>query len=154
MNASQQLKPAKIFIKASPRQRLIAAGIFVVFFIYGLFFWLCGQGKIDTGRWINPCGMKQKYNIPCPTCGMTTSTITFAQGKVSKAFYIQPAAALFCCLLVISAFLALFMAVFGVYFISLKRFFDEIRLKYIIIAILIIIMAGWSVTLVRALVSR
>jgi len=47
--------------------------------------------------------------------------------------------------------LALFTAVFGVYFRFVKRFFAEVKIRHIIVALLVIIAAGWAVTLARAL---
>jgi len=82
---------------------------------------------------------------------MTTSAIAFAQGRIFKSFYVQPAGAFLCCLLVISAGLAFMTAVFGVYFEFIKRFFAEIRVRYIILALAIVIAAGWAVTLSRAM---
>ena len=85
---------------------------------------------------------------------MITSASAFAQGKILEAFYIQPAAALLCCVLAVSAFLALLMAVFGVYFGFIKRFFTEVKIRYIILALIVIIAAGWAVTLARALAAH
>ncbi|MHC4754146.1 MAG: hypothetical protein ACYTBP_03295 [Planctomycetota bacterium] len=85
---------------------------------------------------------------------MTTAALAFIQGQFLKSFYIQPVCALFCCILVLTAFLAFIIAVFGVYFRFLKRFFTEFKLKYIILAFIIIIAAGWAVTIARALAAR
>jgi hypothetical protein len=81
---------------------------------------------------------------------MTTSALTFAQGKIFESFYIQPAAAVLCSILLVAAFLAFLMAVSGVYFCSLTRFFTKVKVRYIIAALLVIIAAGWLVTLARA----
>jgi len=59
-----------------------------------------------------------------------------------------------CCVLVVVAFLALFTAVFGVYFSFIKRFFAEVKLRHIILALIVIIAAGWAVTLARALAAN
>ena len=157
MQASQQLNKSKYFCRASHRQRVASA--FVVLAVVAFFglFRLAANGKIDIGRWLVPCGFKQKYDLPCPTCGITTSVLAFVRGKIfgrDGAFYIQPAAALLCCVLVVVAFLAFLMAVFGVYFGFIKRFFAEVKIKYIILALIIIIAAGWMVTLVRALAAK
>jgi len=108
-------------------------------------------GRIDVDKWLDPCGFKQRYDLPCPTCGMTTSALAFVQGEIFESFYIQPAAALLCCVLVVVAFLASLVAVFGVYFSFIKRFFAEIKLRYIVLAMIIIVAAGWAVTLARAI---
>ena len=153
MQVSQQLNRRKILRRASSRQRLLAALVLsVVVISFGL-LWLAANDKIDIVLLLSPCGFKQKYGLPCPTCGTTTSVLTFAHGKIFESFYIQPAAALLCCILVIVAFLAFLIAVFGVYFGFLERFFTEVKIRHIILALLIIIAAGWAVTLARALAA-
>ena len=154
MQTSQQLNKRKILCCASFHQRATAGLVFLV--LVGLFglFWLGASGRIDMGRWLGPCGFKQKYDLPCPTCGITTSAFAFLQGKIIEAFYIQPAGALLCCVLVVSTFLAFIVAVFGVYFRFLRRFFAEVKIKYIILALVIIIAVGWAVTLARAIAAK
>ena len=154
MQASQQLNKTKFFCRASPRRRAASAFVFLTVVAFFGLFWLAANGKIDLGRWLVPCGFKQKYGLPCPTCGMTTSVVAFAQGKIIKAFYTQPAAALLCFVLVVVAFLALFIAVFGVYFDFINRFFAEVKIRHIILALIVIIAAGWAVTLARALAAH
>ena len=129
------------------------AAVIVFSAVVGFFgiFALAGHYNIDMGRWLGYCGFKQRYGLPCPTCGMTTATLAFAQGKIFEAFYVQPAGALLCCVLVVIALLALVIAVFGVYFRFLERFFREVKVKYIILTLIVIIAAGWAVTLARAL---
>jgi len=59
-----------------------------------------------------------------------------------------------CCVLLVIAFFALLVAVFGVYFRFLRRLVAEVKLRHIILALVIIILAGWVVTLVRALATN
>lgn len=118
--------------------------------LLGLFV-LAAAGKIDIGQLLGPCGFKQKYGLPCPGCGMTASAVAFFRGKIFESFYIQPAGALFCSVLVIVGFLALLTTVFGVYFRFLERLFCEIKIRYIILGLMVIIVAGWAVTFARAL---
>jgi Tfp pilus assembly protein PilO len=54
-------------------------------------------------------------------------------------------------LLIVSAILAFVTSVFGLRFRFVERFFAEVRIRYIILVVLIIIAAGWAVTLARAL---
>jgi hypothetical protein len=56
--------------------------------------------------------------------------------------------------LAVSAVLAFFIAVSGTYFSFLNGFFTKVKIKYIIIALIIIIAAGWAVTLARALAAN
>ncbi len=149
MQASQQISNPKIFCRASSNQRLIAAGVFLSLAAFFGFFALVGHYKISL--WPYPCGFQQRYNLPCPTCGVTTSVKAFAQGKVLNSFYIQPAAAFLCCVLVISAFLALFIAVSGINFSFINHFFDKANIKYAVLALIVIVAVGWAVTLARAL---
>jgi len=154
MEPSQQLNKPGIFSRALRRQR-VRAGILlaVVAAIIGL-IGLMATGRIDADRWLDPCGFKQRYGLPCPTCGMTTSVLAFARGRIFEAFYIQPAAALACCVMVIAAFLALLTAVFRIYFRFLDSLFSEMKLKYLILALIILIAAAWAVTLSRAIIHK
>jgi hypothetical protein len=115
-----------------------------------VYVWLAAHNKIGV-FWPLYCGFRQRYNLPCPTCGMTSAAFAFARGKILQAFYIQPAAAVFCCVLIFSAVLAFLTSVFGLSFRFVERFFAEVRVRYIILAVVIIIAAGWAVTLARAL---
>ena len=152
MQASQQLNKLKIIQRASFRQRLTAGLVFLVVGASFSLFALAAHYKITL--WPLPCGFKQRYSLPCPTCGMTTSALAFVQGKIFEAFYIQPAAALLCSILVVVAFLAFIIAVFGVHFSFLKRFFTEVKIKHITLALIVIIVAGWAVTLARVLAAN
>jgi predicted RNA-binding Zn-ribbon protein involved in translation (DUF1610 family) len=105
------------------------------------------------GRLTGYCGFKLRTGFPCPTCGMTTATLAFAQGKVLEAFYTQPACGLLCCMAVAAALVAFIVAVFGVYFRFIERFFAQVKLRYIILALIVIVAAGWAVTLARALAA-
>jgi hypothetical protein len=85
---------------------------------------------------------------------MTTSVLAFARGDLLTAFYVQPAGAFLCTLLVVGAFFAFLMSVFGVYFSAFDRLFAELRVRYLIVGLLVILAAGWAVTMARALVAQ
>jgi hypothetical protein len=150
----QQSNMAKFYRRATDRQRIIAGVICLA--VIGFFgvLWLTGAGKINLSRLIGTCGFKQKYNLPCPSCSMTTASIEFVQGKIFESFNTQPAAGLFCVLFVISAILAFLTACFGVYFSFVDTIFCRANIKYIVLALLIIFAAGWAVTLARAYAAR
>ena len=154
MQPNQSDNKFRIRILSPSRRRVKAAIVFLVIAACFGALRLAAMGIIDTDRWIGGCGFKQRYDLPCPTCAMTTSAVTFAQGKIFKAFYIQPAAALFCSVLAAAAFLALLTAVFGVNFKFVERFLNDVKIRHIVFALLIIIVAGWVVTLARALNNR
>ena len=119
----------------------------IVFFV---FFSLMGHYNVNMGRWLGECGFKLRTGLPCPTCGMTTATLAFSQGHIIRAFYIQPACALICSLMVITAVIAFIVSVFGVYFSFIRTIFRDIKIRYFVVALIIIIAAGWAVTLARA----
>ena len=146
---SQQVNGGKIFTVVSGRGRVICGGI--ALFVFGFFFvlGLDAADKFEVSDWLDPCGFKQRYDLPCPTCGMTRSAKAFSQGRIVQSFSFQPAGAILCVLLAFSGLLAFIAAVFGVYFRVLKRFYDKVKARYIILALLILIAVGWAVTLIR-----
>jgi hypothetical protein len=140
--------------RASARQRGIAAlaAAAVIALFAGL--WLAQRVGFDFGLLFGPCGMKQRWGLPCPTCGMTTAVLAFARGAILTAFYTQPAAGLLCSMLVIGAFFAFLTAAFGIYFNNLDRWFAEIGVRGLVVGLLVILAAGWAVTLARVLASQ
>jgi hypothetical protein len=150
MPSGQQVNKDKFIYRALLQQRLRAGLVFLG--VVALFGFLQLMAHYKISPWAGPCGFKQKYGLPCPGCGMTTSAVAFAGGRIFESFHTQPAAAFLCCVLAVSAFLAFIIAVFGVYFSFLSRFFAEVKIKYVILALIIIVAAGWAVTLMRALI--
>jgi hypothetical protein len=116
--------------------------------------WLLQRVGFDFGLLFGPCGMKQRTGLPCPTCGMTTCVLAFARGEVLTAFYVQPAGALLCSLLIVVAFFAFLTAVLGVYFHFFGRLWTELKVRYVVAGLLVILVAGWAVTLARALAAQ
>ena len=139
--------------RASRNERIAAALIGLS--IVSLFGALWGLQKVhfDFDLLFNPCGFKQRTGWPCPACGMTTSVLAFARGQIVQSFRTQPASAFGCVVLVIAAFLALPMALFGIYFTALDRFFEEVKPSHLAVGLLVIIAAGWAVTLARAFMA-
>jgi hypothetical protein len=144
-----------IFVRrASVRERTTAALIVcaVVAGFGGL--WLAQRVGFDFGVLFGPCGMKQRTGLPCPTCGMTTCVLAFARGQVLTAFYVQPAGAFLCSLLVVGTFFAFLTGVLGVYFGFFDRLWTELTVKYVVVGLLVILAAGWAVTLARAAAAQ
>lgn len=154
MQTSQQLNKPKKFLEATSSQRLRAAIVCILIVGFFIVFAIAGHYQVDMGYFLGRCGFRQNTGLPCPTCGMTTAAKTFAQGKILQAFYIQPACALICSLMVLAAVLSLVISVFGVYFRFITRLFTEVKARYYILALLAIILAGWAVTLTRALIEK
>jgi len=151
MQDEQQVNERSIIRKATRDQRIIALVILAVVSSLFVTLYLGASGVIDIGMLVGPCGFKQRFAVPCPTCGVTTSALAFVQGRIFEAFYIQPAGALLCCLGVVVWVLALLAGVFGVCFDLVNRFLAEVKVRYVILIILIVFGAAWTVTLARAL---
>ena len=143
-----------MFFPASFRQRMISAIICLGVTAYFAAFAIAGRYSVDMGRHLGHCGFKQRTNLPCPSCGMTTATLAFAQGRIWEAFNTQPAAALLYSGSVLAAVAALFVAATGKYPALIRRFFEEVRVRYMIVALVIILASGWAVTVARALAAR
>jgi hypothetical protein len=152
MEPGQQPSSLKLFQRASARRRITAAFIFLAIAAVFLLAWLMGRYNITLYPFA--CGFKQRYGLPCPTCGMTHAVLAFAQGRIIRSFYVQPAAAFFCCLAIVTAFFALLIAVFGVYFPVFERRLVSLKLRYIVAALVFILAAGWAVTLARTLAEH
>lgn len=136
--------------RPAAKERKIAAAISagIVVFFGGLC--LLQQAGFDFGLLFGPCGLRMRTGWTCPTCGMTTAALAFARGDVLSAFYAQPAAAFLCSLLVVIAFFAFLVSVFGVYFSFFDRLLAEIKLWHVAVGLIVILAAGWAVTLARA----
>jgi hypothetical protein len=154
MRVRQQVVWSRVVRRASARQRGIAAVVALAVAAVFVGLWLAQRAGFDFGLLFGPCGMKQRTGLPCPTCGMTTAVLAFARGAVLTAFYTQPAGGFLCTLLVIGAFFAFLTAAFGIYFISLDRLAAEVGVKGLVVGLLVILAAGWAVTLARALASQ
>ncbi len=154
LDLHQQTNRSRWICRASPRQRWIA-GLFAlgVLALFGS-LWSLQRAGFDFGLLFGPCGMKQRTGLPCPTCGMTTSVLAFARGDLVTAFYVQPAAAFLNSLMVAGAFFAFLISVFGVYFRALDRLFAEIRITHVAAGLLVILAAGWAVTMARAIAAQ
>jgi hypothetical protein len=133
---------------------MIAAIVCLAVVAYFVAFALVAHYEVNMGRHLGYCGFKQRTGLPCVSCGMTTATLAFARGNIGEAFLIQPAVGLLYCATVLAGGLAFIVAVFGVYFDFIKRFFAEIKIRYMILALIIILASGWAVTLARAVAAQ
>jgi len=154
MGKCQQVSQSKVVRQATGRQRAIAGLLVSVILAFFGGLWLLQRAGVDFGVLFSPCGMKQRTGLPCPTCGMTTCVLAFARGAWLTAFYVQPAGAFLCSVLVVTAFFALLVGVFGVYFNFLDRLWAELKVKWMVAGVLVILAAGWAVTLARAVAAQ
>jgi len=150
----QQTNASGVARRASARERQVSALIVLGTVLCFGTLALLQKLHFDFGLLFGPCGMKQRTGLPCPTCGMTTSVLAFARGEIFLAFYVQPAAAFLCSLLVAGAFFAFLAGVFGVYFSVFDRVLATVRIRDVMVGLLVVLAAGWAVTLVRALAAQ
>jgi len=152
-SGKEQSAGKEVFLEASVSQRLwcaVACAAIVAGFIL---LRAAAVRAIDLSRWLGVCGFKQRWGLPCPTCGMTHAALAFVRGNLWEAFYLQPAAAVICALLAAAAVFAFFTAVTGVYFRFLKRL-AELNFLYFVLLSILLLAGGWAVTLARALSGR
>ena len=144
----------KKYKKLSPKHRFVAAVVFLV--IVGGFCLLraSSHGSVDLSYWFGVCGFKQRFGLPCPGCGWTHAAERFVMGDLVQAFTIQPAAAFFCVVLSLTAIFALHLAVFGINSRFLQRVFSSKGITFLLIVGFIVILAGWLVNLVRAILEN
>lgn len=132
------------------QQRFIALSVFIGITTFFLLGWLILRGFLNPELLFGICGFKEKYHLPCPACGMTSSVLAFLSGDIGRSFYLQPAAGVLCSVL-FCGWVCSFMSVLGfdLNFIYKRLLF--IQLKYWLIGIIIVVLGGWSVTMARAL---
>lgn len=140
--------------RITPCQRIAAGAVFIAIVALFAVLFAGARGWIEMSRLFGICGFKQVYSLPCPTCYITTSAMAFVQGRIWESFYIQPAGAVLCCVLVAAGVVALLISVFGVKFRFLHEPLTWRKIKYFIVSVLIIVAAAWAVTLVRALAQN
>jgi len=138
----------------SPGTRLIAAAIFLGVVCVFVLLWLGEKGIIPLNYVFGVCGFKQRYGLPCPGCGWTHAAEAFAAGDVVRSFQIQPAAAVFCGVAVLTAVLSLHTAIFGIYSRLQRTLSDKRFWKYVLISLCVVVLLGWLVTLTSAWVNH
>lgn len=136
------------------RQRIVAGVVFLAILGFFSFLLAAGKGWIDPTRLFGICGFKEATGYPCMGCYMTRSGMAFASGRVFEAFYIQPAGAFFCCVIVVIWVFSLLIAVFGVNYRLLHGRLNRRVVIYITLLVLAILICGWAVTFSRAFVER
>jgi len=143
-------KIEKTPVKVTLSYRVTALAVFALVAGFFVFMWLGNRGSVDMRDVFGICGFKQAHGLPCPGCGMTTSAMAFVRGEIFQSFYIQPAAAVFCCVFVIAGVLSLLAGVFGVKLPFLRKPIGTVA-KYVLIFTAVVIIGGWAVTLSRAM---
>ena len=137
--------------KISWKGRLLSLIIFVMIAGCFIVLWASGRGLIDLSPYIGICGFKQRFQLPCPGCGWTHAAEAFVGGRITEAFYTQPAAAVFCCIALCMCFFSLHIGLFGIDSMFLKRLLNGRLVGFVVLFSAIIILCGWAVTLARAI---
>ena len=154
MSAVQQPNLNKMPVKATNRQRIVAGVIFLLIIGFFGFLWAAATGWIDATRLFGLCGFKERFHLPCLGCYMTRSGEAFVKGRILESFYIQPAGAFFCCVLVAIAVFSLLRAVFGLQLKFLRGLLSRRAILYLVLSAILILGCGWAVTVSRALAER
>ncbi|MEJ2648712.1 MAG: DUF2752 domain-containing protein [Sedimentisphaerales bacterium] len=147
-------RAGKLIFFASGRQRIIAIIVFTTIAMFFAAFAIAGHSNVDMGNYLGRCGFRAMYHLPCPTCEYTTATLAFTQGRIFEAFNLQPACALLCSILVFTGLVSFIIAVFGINFGFVRKFFAEVKIRHIVLALIIIILSGWAVTLSRTIANN
>lgn len=95
-----------------------------------------------------PCGFKAATMLPCVTCGMTTSFSHAANGQLLAAFTVQPAGTVLAILTAMGAVVSGLSLLYGFSLVPIGRL---IARPNAILALGVILLAGWAYTLLVAL---
>ena len=141
--------------KLSPKARIIAGIVFCVIIAGAVCLWASAKGYVRLGPLLGVCGFKQRFGLPCPGCGWTHAGRAFFTGHILEAFWIQPAATVFCVVVVFVAIFALHCTVFGIDFGFLKRLFNSASgISILLLSAVVVILGGWAVTLIRSILEN
>jgi hypothetical protein len=140
--------------KLPARTRVAAGVVFAVVAAGAVLLWFSARGTVDLGLWLGKCGFQQRWGLPCPGCGWTHAGQAFFTGHPIEAFRIQPAAAFFSVAAVLAALFALHCALFGIDFGFLSYLFQSAGISILLISAIVVILAGWAVTFIRAMLEN
>jgi hypothetical protein len=93
------------------------------------------------GLHLPECGWLERFGIPCPGCGMTTSFSYMVRGNVAASFYVQPMGATLCILTAMAFWTALYIAVTGKPALRLLRF---VPTGYYLLPLMFLGVAAWG----------
>ncbi len=153
MKSSSHSNIGKIPAKVTIYQRIVCFSVFAVIAGFFVFLWVSSRGDVDLERLFGICGFQQRHGLPCPGCGITTSSLYFVSGHFIKAFYIQPAGAVMCVAVAGIGLLCLCRAIFGSRVLPAGVSVSS-AVKYVLLSAAIIFACGWAVTLARAFAAR
>lgn len=112
--------------------------------ILGLAAWLtpdaAGHGTHEQLN-LPPCGWILAMDLPCPTCGMTTSFAHAAHGHFLRSFLTQPAGALLALATAMGLFLSSYVAVTGS---RVGNVLAGLWTRKVTIALLVVVALSWG----------
>ena len=103
----------------STRRRRLIGAVVAVFAVgaLGVAAWLepspDGLGTHSQVLNMPPCGWIAMIDLPCPTCGMTTSFAHAAEGNLLEAFVVQPMGAFLSVVVAMALVVGLYVALTG-----------------------------------------
>lgn len=124
--------------------RLIAAGVagacLAVLVVAALLEPSRAGSGTHTGLGLNRCDFLARVDLPCPSCGMTTSFSWFVRGNVLASLYVQPMGAVLAMTCAITFWSALYIAISGR---PAYRLLQRIPPKYYLVPLFTLAVLGW-----------
>ncbi len=141
----------KIHAICSTPQRLSAAGRLTAALVAGACLGIlitatyltpnpAGHGS-HTGLGLAKCRMMDVANLPCPSCGMTTSFSWFVRGNLLASFYVQPMGMLLALTAAVVFWGGVYIAISGK---PLHRLLRPIPSRYYVIVPFTLAVLGWG----------
>jgi len=100
-----------------------------------------GIGSHSSSLGLPQCGFLQTTNLPCPSCGMTTSFSHFVRGNLLASVYVQPMGAVLAAMACASVWAGLYIAFTG------RPAFRLLRLlpgRYYLMSLFGLALAAWA----------
>jgi hypothetical protein len=94
-----------------------------------------------TEMGFDDCQFLKRTNLPCPSCGMTTSFAWYARGNVIASFYVQPMGFVLAVLATATVWAALYIALTGK---PAHRLVRLIPSRYYLLPILSFAVIAWG----------
>jgi len=87
------------------------------------------------------CAFLARTNIPCPTCGMTTSTAWFVRGHFLASLYVQPMGFVIALLAAATFWASLYIAISGR---PAYRLLNRLPSQKLLLALMSFAIAAWA----------
>jgi hypothetical protein len=87
------------------------------------------------------CAWVERFHLPCPSCGFTTSFAHFARGNLVASFYVQPMGCVLAILTTATFWVSLYIALTGRPALRLLRLLPT---GYLLMALMFFGLAAWA----------